>query len=115
MLYELGSWGLGVGSLTPESDLDQNTEYKLSQSNCAPEYTSDKKQFLSQLHTLTSVNIFAHCSVYIPYVIDKENLFHDPKLLRLVIISFILAILTLYTLTSVCIFSIQLSIHFLRC
>lgn len=59
MLYELGSWGLGVGSLTPEADLDQNTEYKLSQSNCAPEYTSDKKQFLSQLHTLTSVNIFS--------------------------------------------------------
>ena len=48
-------------------------------------------------------------------VIDKENLFHDPKLLRLVIISFILAILTLYILTSVCTFSILFSIHFLRC
>ena len=31
-----------------------------------------------------------HCSLYIPYDTDKENLFDDHELLKLVIISFIL-------------------------
>ena len=31
-----------------------------------------------------------HCSLYIPYDTDKENLFDDQELLKLVIISFIL-------------------------
>ena len=31
-----------------------------------------------------------HCSLYIPYDTDKENLFDNQELLKLVIISFIL-------------------------
>ena len=46
------------------------------------------------LYTLTSGIIFSFCSLSISYVTNKDNLFHNQKFLKLVIISFILMTFT---------------------
>ena len=63
---------------------------------------------MNPLHPIISIDNSPHCPFNICY--DKENLFDNQELLNLVVKG-----LTLYTLTSILIFSPLFSIHFLKC